>query len=63
MNIWGFPSDGIAGRTFSQYAEGAKRKSRSAKFNVALLIELRLCGSATHRKMLPLAAKRWLAFG
>jgi hypothetical protein len=23
MNIWGFPSDGIAGRTFSQYAEGA----------------------------------------
>ena len=30
---------------------------------IGLLIELRLCGSAWHRKMLPLGAERWLAFG
>jgi len=33
------------------------------KFNVAMPAELRLCGSAGHRRMLPLGTKRWLAFG
>ena len=40
-----------------------RRKSRSAKVQIRLLIELVLYGFNEDRKMLPLSAKRLLAFG
>jgi len=40
---------------------GGRGSQDPRKFNVPPLIELGLCGSTGHRRMLPLGTKRWLA--